>query len=226
MCTSTCTHVYIHMYTCVHPHVHMCTSTCTHVYIHMYTCVHPHVHMCTSTCTHVYIHMYTCVHPHVHMCTSTCTHVYIHMYTCVHPHVHMCTSTCTHVYIHMYTCVHPHVHLPAVFSSMWPSTWLAIMFTCSGQELPLDCGQPLVKLKDKCFGHVTTLEKQEEVTVDNKVYTYCELRPTRTTQGKFNQIMTFLAKRQIVSVRLSHFSWLATFLATRIETNTTTTCVY
>ena len=111
MCTSTCTHVYIHMYTCVHPHVHMCTSTCTHVYIHMYTCVHPHVHMCTSTCTHVYIHMYTCVHPHVHMCTSTCTHVYIHMYTCVHPHVHMCTSTCTHVYIHMYTCVHPHVHM-------------------------------------------------------------------------------------------------------------------
>ena len=100
------------------------------------------------------------------------------------------------------------------------------MFTSSGQELPLDCGQPLVKLKDKCFGHVTTLEKQEEVTVDNKVYSYCELRPTRSTQGKFNQIMTFLAKRQIVSVHLCQFSWLTTFLAAQLETNTATMCVY
>ena len=68
--------------------------------------------------------------------------------------------------------------------------------------MSLDCGQSLAKLQAKCFNRLTTMDREEEMAVDNKYYTYGELRPTKSTQAKFNQIMTFLARRQIVSVPL------------------------
>jgi len=36
----------------------MHTSTCTYAYIHMYICIHPHVHMFTPICTYVFIYLY------------------------------------------------------------------------------------------------------------------------------------------------------------------------